>query len=84
MLNKIYTDTRYRDVTRKDYTNRALQLLPAKASMGDIVLEKIVKILDVSAPAVMIDIDCDDNVYAAANGVITHNSKYCTQAVPLP
>ena len=84
MLNKIYTDTRYRDVTKKHYTNRALQLLPAKATLGDIVLEKITKVLDVSAPAVMIDIDCDDNVYAAANGVITHNSKYCTQAVPLP
>jgi len=83
MLNKIYTDTKYRDVTKKDYIHRALQLFPASTSLGDIVLEKITKILDVQAPPVMIDIDCDDHVYAAANGIITHNSKYVSQAVPL-
>ena len=83
MLNKIYTDTKYRDCTKKSFVHRALQLVPAEASLGDIVLEKITKILDVEAPPVMIDIDCDDNVYAVANGIITHNSKYSTQAVPL-
>ena len=46
-------------------------------------MERIVEIQEVAAPAIMIDIDCDDNVYAAANGIITHNSKYGTQAVPL-
>lgn len=83
MLNKIYTDTKYRDCTKKSFVHRALQLVPAEASLGDIVLEKITKILDVEAPPVMIDIDCDDNVYAVANGIITHNSKYISQAVPL-
>ena len=38
MLNKIYTDTKYRDCTKKKTIHRALQLFPAKTSMGDIVL----------------------------------------------
>lgn len=83
MLNKIYTDTKYRDYTKKDFVHRALELVPASTSIGDVVLEKITKIMDVQAPPVMIDIDCDDNVYAVANGIITHNSKYVSQAVPL-
>ena len=32
---------------------------------------------------IMIDIDIDDNMYATANGIITHNSKYPLQAVSL-
>ena len=30
-----------------------------------------------------VDIDVDDNIYALANGIFTHNSKYPLQALPL-
>lgn len=83
MLTKIYTDSKYRDSVYKGKLYRALQLCPLKTTKGDIILEKISDIEEVEAPAIMIDIDCDDNVYAVANGIITHNSKYATQAVPL-
>ena len=31
----------------------------------------------------MVDVDVDDNLYAVASGIVTHNSKYALQAVPL-
>lgn len=83
MLSKIYTNTKYRDTVNNKGAGKALQLGPLTKLVGDIVLQKIVGIHKVAAPAVMIDIDCDDNVYAVGNGIITHNSKYGTQAVPL-
>lgn len=83
MLSKIYTDTQYKDAYKRLMNRKALKLVPMKTGFGDVILEKIVKVYDSPAPAVMIDIDCDDNVYAAGNGIITHNSKYGNQAVPL-
>ena len=83
MLTKIYTDSKYRDSVYKGVLHRALQLCPLQTTKNDIILQKIVRIQEVEAPALMIDLDCDDNVYAVANGIITHNSKYATQAVPL-
>ena len=83
MLNKIYTDTKYRDCRKNGQIQRALQLVPVNRDLADVALDSITDIQFVQPPAMMIDIDCDDNVYAAANGIITHNSKYSTQAIPL-
>lgn len=84
MLTKIDTDTNFRDAVLPDHKiHRALHLLPIQRGRHDVILEPIVSIEEMPTPGMMIDIDCDDNVYAVANGIITHNSKYGTQAVPL-
>ena len=82
MLGKLYADTLYRDSYSNGRPQRALKAVPVKPTQN-IVLQTIVKITDQPAPAFMVDIDCDDNVYAVGNGIITHNSKYALQAVPL-
>ena len=82
MLGKLYSDTLYRDSYSNGRPQRALKAVPVKYSQN-VVLQTIVKITDQPAPAFMVDIDCDDNVYAVGNGIITHNSKYALQAVPL-
>ena len=82
MLGKIYTDTYYRDSYKNGKQYRALKLIESE-NQGTVYLQPIKKILDQSAPAFMVDLDCGDNVYAVGNGIITHNSKYALQAVPL-
>lgn len=82
MLGKIYTDTYYRDSYKNGKQYRALKLIESE-NQGTVYLQPIKKILDEPAPAFMVDLDCDDHVYAVGNGIITHNSKYALQAVPL-
>lgn len=82
MLGKIYTDTYYRDSYKNGKQYRALKLIQSE-NQGTVYLQPIKKILDQPAPAFMVDLDCGDNVYAVGNGIITHNSKYALQAVPL-
>ena len=82
MLGKIYTDTYYRDSYKNGKQYRALKLIESE-NQGTVYLQPIKKILDQPAPAFMVDLDCGDNVYAVGNGIITHNSKYALQAVPL-
>ena len=82
MLGKIYTDTYYRDSYKNGKQYRALKLIESE-NQGTVYLQPIKKILDEPAPAFMVDLDCGDNVYAVGNGIITHNSKYALQAVPL-
>lgn len=82
MLGKIYTDTYYRDSYKNGKQYRALKLVESE-NQGTVYLQPIKKILDQPAPAFMVDLDCGDNVYAVGNGIITHNSKYALQAVPL-
>lgn len=83
MFNKIYTDTTYHDAMQDGQIKRALKLKPVEPTKKDIVLDPIRAIYQQDNPAMMIDLDCDDNVYACANGIITHNSKYTNQAIPL-
>lgn len=82
MLGKIFTDTYYRDSYKNGKQYRALKLIESE-NQGTVYLEPIKKILDEPAPAFMVDLDCDDHVYAVGNGIITHNSKYISQAVAL-
>lgn len=82
MLGKIFTDTYYRDSYKNGKQYRALKLIESE-NQGNVYLEPIKKILDEPAPAFMVDLDCDDHVYAVGNGIITHNSKYISQAVAL-
>lgn len=82
MLGKIYTDTYYRDSYKNGKQYRALKLIESE-NQGTVYLQPIKKILDQPAPAFMVDLDCGDNVYAVGNGIITHNSKYISQAVAL-
>lgn len=82
MLGKIYTDTYYRDSYKNGKQYRALKLVESE-NQGTVYLQPIKKILDEPAPAFMVDLDCGDNVYAVGNGIITHNSKYISQAVAL-
>lgn len=83
-FSKINTDTVYMDARSGWRERKSLKLVPDSTDrFGDAVLERIEKIVEVPAPPVMIDFDLGDNVYAAGNGIITHNSKYATQAVPL-
>lgn len=82
MLGKIFTDTYYRDSYKNGKQYRALKLIESE-NQGTVYLQPIKKILDEPAPAFMVDLDCGDNVYAVGNGIITHNSKYISQAVAL-
>ena len=83
-FSKINTDTVYMDARSGWRERKSLKLVPDSTDrFGDAVLERIERIVEVPAPPVMIDFDLGDNVYAAGNGIITHNSKYATQAVPL-
>ena len=83
MFSRLYTDTIFRDIPTADSTMLAIKLIPVTARFGSCTLDRIVDIVKVKSPGVMIDFDVNDNLYSCGNGVITHNSKYATQAVPL-
>ena len=50
---------------------------------GNMIEDTVKAVLPGPTSQIMIDIDIDDNMYATANGIITHNSKYPLQAVSL-
>lgn len=78
-------DSYYRDGKGADGGDvYALRLLDEiRDPYGDGVLDAVKKVLPASTAAVMVDIDVNDNLYAVANGVVTHNSKYPQQAVSI-
>ena len=84
LLARLGTDTYFRD----SYSGRgsyhlALQLVDTSENRGDCVLDTVKDVLLTDNAPVMIDVDVDDKLYATANGIITHNSKYPQQAVPV-
>ncbi len=83
LLARMQTDTLYRDAVRSDGVNLALKLVEQAPTFGDSIVDEVKVILEVEKVPIMIDIDIDDNMYAAANGIITHNSKYPLQAISL-
>lgn len=83
LLSRIYTDSHYRDICDGDSTMLALKLVPVRPTFGDCTVDTIKAVVPVKCPGYMIDFDMGDDVYSVGNGVITHNSKYATQAVPL-
>lgn len=83
LFARIFTDTQYRDVPRNGKRLLALKLVPMEFSYGMVTLDTITHIIKVKSPGYMIDFDVNDDIYAAACGIITHNSKYASQAIPL-
>ena len=83
LFSRLCTDTLYRDAVRTDGTSLALKLVEAVPTYGDMIKDTVKCVLDVDKVPIMIDIDINDNLYATANGVVTHNSKYPLQAVSL-
>jgi len=83
LFSRIETDTLYRDKVSGKAMDLALKLVAMKASYGDMIQDEVKLVQDgINAP-IMIDIDVNDNLYATANGVVTHNSKYPLQAVSI-
>lgn len=80
---RLDTDTCYRDAISEGKVNLALQLIECDGFIGDCVLDSIKAIKPVPSYTIMVDVDVNDNLFATANGIITHNSKYALQAVPL-
>lgn len=83
LLARMQTDTLYRDAVRSNGVSLALKLVEQVPTFGDSIVDEVKVILEVEKVPIMIDIDIDDNMYAAANGIITHNSKYPLQAISL-
>lgn len=81
LFARIETDTLYRDTTVDGEMEIAMKLVPMDPRYGDMILDEIKVIKKgISAP-IMVDIDVNDNLYAVANGIVTHNSKYPLQAI---
>lgn len=83
LLARMQTDTLYRDAVRSNGVSLALKLVEQAPTFGDSIVDEVKAILEVEKVPIMIDIDIDDNMYATANGIITHNSKYPLQAISL-
>lgn len=78
------TDTYYRDAYQGDgKTVMALKLTEYINVVGDCVVDIVKSNLPAPSAAIMVDLDIDDNLYATANGIVTHNSKYPLQAVSI-
>lgn len=83
LFARLETDTLYRDKVSGKAMDLALKLVPMNPGYGDMITDEIKLVQDgINAP-IMIDIDVNDNLYATANGVVTHNSKYPLQAVSI-
>lgn len=81
LFARIETDTLYRDTVQDGKQILALKLITALPMYKDMLLDEIISInTGISCP-IMVDIDIDDNLYAVANGIVTHNSKYPLQAI---
>lgn len=84
LLARTGTDTFYRDAYLGSGEHQlALKLVDMNVSRGDVVVDEVKAVLPIQNAAVMIDIDVDDQLYAVASGIVTHNSKYPQQAVSI-
>lgn len=80
VLSRLYTDTLYRDSREHGL---CLQLQPLEADYSNMAVDVVKSVTKEKAAAYMVDVDVDDRLFATANGIVTHNSKYALQAVPL-
>lgn len=83
LFARLETDTLYRDRVSGKAMDLALKLVPMEVGYGDMITDEIKLVQKGIHAPLMIDIDVDDNLYATANGVVTHNSKYPLQAVSI-
>jgi len=81
LFARIETDTLYRDTTVDGKPILALKLNTMLPMYKDMILDEIIAINTGISSPIMVDIDIDDNLYAVANGIVTHNSKYPLQAI---
>lgn len=83
LFARIHTDTLYRDHVRDTGVNLALKLTEQVTEFGDMIVDTVKSVTNGPVSPVMVDIDINDNMYAVANGIVTHNSKYPLQAVSI-
>lgn len=84
LFSRAGVDTRYRDLYTGNGTFQlALQIVHVHQRRGGCVLDCVVAVTETPNAPFMVDIDVDDKLYATANGIVTHNSKYPQQALSL-
>ena len=83
LFARLETDTLYRDKVSGKAMDLALKLVPMRAGYGDMITDEVKLVQTGINSPIMVDIDVNDNLYATANGVVTHNSKYPLQAVSI-
>lgn len=83
LFARIGTDTLYRDASQNGELQIALKLSDTSKMQNGMYLDTVKYVWEGPRCPIMVDIDIDDNMYAVANGIVTHNSKYPLQAISL-
>ena len=83
LFSRIATDSLYRDSISTGELELAIKLVPMEPTYGDMIKDPVKVIKKKYNAPIMVDIDINDNLYATANGIVTHNSKYPLQAISL-
>jgi hypothetical protein len=83
LFARIGGDTLYRDAYMNGELQIALKMNDGATLFHDMYLDEVKHVWEGPKCPIMVDIDIDDNMYAVANGIVTHNSKYPLQAISL-
>ena len=83
LFARIGTDTLYRDASQNGELQIALKIADISVMQNGMYLDSVKYVWEGPKCPIMVDIDINDNMYAVANGIVTHNSKYPLQAVSL-
>lgn len=83
LFARIGTDTLYRDAAQNGEIQIALKISAESQLFHDMYKDTVKYVWEGPKCPIMVDIDIDDNMYAVANGIVTHNSKYPLQAISL-
>lgn len=85
LFARIGTDTLYRDApgTDPNHVEIALKISDTSKLWNDMYKDTVKYVWEGPRCPIMVDIDINDNMYAVANGIVTHNSKYPLQAISL-
>lgn len=83
LFSRIGTDTLYRDASQNGELQIALKLNDTPLMKNGMYVDSVKYVWEGPKCPIMVDIDINDNMYAVANGIVTHNSKYPLQAVSL-
>ena len=83
LFARIGTDTLYRDASQDGELQIALKIADISVMQNGMYLDTVKYVWEGPKCPIMVDIDINDNMYAVANGIVTHNSKYPLQAISL-
>lgn len=83
LFARIGTDTLYRDASQDGELQIALKIADISVMQNGMYLDEVKYVWEGPKCPIMVDIDINDNMYAVANGIVTHNSKYPLQAISL-